>query len=208
VLDAEALAQLAHLRGHRGRIPRIAGEYLHRDGTALCGADQAEDDLRIVALAVARVTASGQLATASGQPGRGQVVQHERGAHQVLTGQAARLGLMQPVQRLVQVLDTAPAHPEHPAERGVGGVVVQQAMRCELGCWRDHARDQHRQQQRLQLLGRRTEPACRATAARAAEHGRHVAVRQGAFDGEDLGRTGYSDAAAKQRLQAFDHLGG
>jgi hypothetical protein len=128
VLEAEALAQLAHLLGHCGRVPRVAWKHLHRDGTALCGADQAKDDLRIVALAVAGMTARGQLAASSGQPRRGEVVEHERRAHQVLTGQAAfdqRLGLVQPIQRLVQVLGNALAHPEHTAERGVRGVVVQ-----------------------------------------------------------------------------------
>ena len=53
------------------------------------GADQAEDDLRVVALAVARMTARGQLAAAPRQPGRGQVVQHQGGAHQVLARQGA-----------------------------------------------------------------------------------------------------------------------
>jgi len=45
VLDAEALAQLGHLRGHGGRIAGVAGEHLHRDRTALRRANQTEDDL-------------------------------------------------------------------------------------------------------------------------------------------------------------------
>ncbi len=68
-LDAKAILELADLGGHCGRIGGVALEHLHRDRTALGGAHQAKDDLRIVALAIARMTAGGQLAAASGQPG-------------------------------------------------------------------------------------------------------------------------------------------
>ena len=79
-LDAEALLELGHLSGHRGRVGGVALEHLHRDRATLGGAHQAEDDLRIVALAVTRMPARGQLAATPGQPGRGQVVQHQRAA--------------------------------------------------------------------------------------------------------------------------------
>ena len=42
--------------------------------------------------------------------------------------------------------------------------------------------------------------------ARRAQHRGHVAVRQGALDGEDLLDAGYGHAAAQQHLQALDHL--
>ena len=120
VLDTEARAQLAHLRGHGGRIPRVARKHLHRDRATLAGADQAEHDLRIVALAVARVPARGQRAAASRQPSRGQVVQHQGRAHQVPTGQPpldAWLRRVQPVQCSVQLTGIALTHSEHTAQR-------------------------------------------------------------------------------------------
>ncbi len=211
MIDAKARLELGHLCGHSGRIGRVALEHLHGDGAALGRADQAEDDLRIVTLAVARMTARGQLAAASGQPSRSQVVQHQCGAHQVLARQApfdGGLRLVQPVQRPVQVLGAALAHPEHAAQRRAGRVVVQLAVRGELGGGLDHAGHQHGQQQRLQLLGRRAEPLRGATAARAAKHGSHVPMRQAAFDGEQLCGAGHGHAPTQQHLQALDDLGG
>ena len=107
VLDAEAILELGHLRGHGGRVGGVALEHLHRDRTALGRAQQPEDDLRVIALAVARMAARGQLAAVPGQPGRGQVVQHQGRARQVLTRQApldGRLRVVQPVQRPVQII--------------------------------------------------------------------------------------------------------
>ena len=65
-----------------------------------------------------------------------------------------RLCAMQPVQRPIQVIGTALTHPQHAAQRGAGGVVVQQPVCGQLGGRRDHAGHQHRQQDGLQLLGR------------------------------------------------------
>ena len=185
--DAEALLELAHLRSHRGGVGGVALEHLHRDRAALGGAHQAEDDLRIVALAVARVAPRSQLAAAPGQPGRSEVVQHQGGAREVLARQApldGGLRLVQPVQRPVQVVRAALAHAQHPAQRGGGRLVAQRAVRGQLGGGLEHARHQHGLQQRLQLLGGRAEPGRRARAARGAEDGGHVAMGQRTLDNE------------------------
>ena len=57
LLDTETRFELRHLRGHRGRVGGVAGEHLHRHRAAVGGTDQTEDDLRVIALAVARMPA-------------------------------------------------------------------------------------------------------------------------------------------------------
>ena len=210
-LDAETLLELGHLRGHGSRVSRVALEHLHGDRAALGGAHQAKDDLRVVALAIARMATSGQLAAAPSQPGGGEVIEHQGGAHQVLARQApldGGLRLVQPVQCPVQVIGVALTHAQHAAQRGAGGVVVQLAMGGQLGGRLDHAGDQHGLQQRLQRLGRRAEPVRRAAATRAAQHRCDVAMGQGAFDAEELVGTGYRHAATQQYLQTLEDLRG
>ena len=52
-LDAESFLELAHLGGHGTGVARVAGEHLHRDGRTAGRAHEAEDDLRVIALAIA-----------------------------------------------------------------------------------------------------------------------------------------------------------
>ena len=53
------------------------------------------------------------------------------------------LRLVQPVQRTVQIVGAALTHAQQVAQRGGGGVVVQRAMRDQLGRRLEHARHQH-----------------------------------------------------------------
>ena len=202
---------LATWARHRGRVGGVALEHLHRDRATLGRAHQAEDDLRIVALAVARMAPRGQLAATPGQPGRGQVVQHQRAAQQMLARQApldVRLRVVQPVQRPVQIVGAALA--QRPARAPARRWPCRHAACGAWPAWRP--------------APARAPPAWPAAAAAApagpsrtsrrtratgrTEHRRDMAVGQAALDGEDRLGTGYGDAAAQQHLQALDHLSG
>ena len=156
------------------------------------------------------MAARGQLAAAPGEPGRGEVVEHQRGTGEVLARQApldGRLCVVQPVQRAVQLIGAALAHAQHAAQRGAGCVILELAVGGQLGGGLDDTGHQHGQQQRPQLVGSRAEPDRGAAAASTAQNSGHVAVRQGAIHDEELSCTGYGHTAAKQHLQALDHLG-
>ena len=159
-------------------------------GQPLRRAHQPEDDLRIVALAVARMAARGQLAAAPRQPSRGQVVEHQRGPARCWRAKTPldhRLRLMQPVQRPVQLIGTALTYPQHagPAsELAVSSCSKRWVASLEAGAITRAT--SMASSTRLQLLGRRREPLRGARAARCTQHGGHMAVGQGALDREDL----------------------
>ena len=76
--EPEAGAQLVDLRAQGGRIGRVAREDLDRHRAALGVAQQAEDDLRLAALAVAGVAVARQRAAAALHPGRADVIEPPR----------------------------------------------------------------------------------------------------------------------------------
>ena len=60
VVNVEALANLADLRGHSAGVGAVAGEHFNRDRTAIGGAQQAIDDLHLAAFAISVVAECGQ----------------------------------------------------------------------------------------------------------------------------------------------------
>ena len=161
-LDAEALLELGHLRGHRGRVGGVALEHLHRDRAALGRADQAEDDLRVVALAVARMTrvrpARSNARSARSKSGRTApgCCPPDAGA----PGAARWPACASCSQSSARYRSSAlhwPTPSTRPSEER-GRVVVQHAVRGQLGGRLQHARHQHGLQHRLQLLRGRAEP--------------------------------------------------
>jgi len=135
VLDAETLLELGHLCRHRGRIGRIAGEHLDRHRATAGRADQAKDDLWIVASPIARMAACGKRTAATREPGRRQVVENERATRQVLACQTSfdgRLRVVQPVQRPIKRLGLDRTQTQHPAQRMRRRVVVQLAVGSQL----------------------------------------------------------------------------
>jgi len=116
------------------------------------------------------------------------------------------LSVVQPVQRPVQIIGAALAQPQHAPQRRGGRVLLQHAVRGELRGRLQHARHQHRLQQRLQILRGRSEPHTRTRATGSAEHRRDMAMGQAALDGEDRLGTGYGDTTTQQHLQPLDHI--
>ena len=155
------------------------------------------------------MASGGQLAAMPRQPGRGEVVQHQGAAHQVLARQGPLEGglrLVQPVQGAVQIVGLALTHAQHAAQRAGGGVVMQHAVGGELGGGRQHACAEHGQQHRSQLLGRTGKPLLGPTGARRAEHGGHVAVGQAALDGHERVDRLHGHAALEQEAKVLDQL--
>src|ERR1700747_1236165 len=76
-LSWQALAQFLDLGGQRRGVSGIALEPLDRDRTPIGGAQQAEDDLRLVALSVAAVAVLGEFAGAAFGEGGGEGGGHE-----------------------------------------------------------------------------------------------------------------------------------
>ena len=123
--EAEAVAEFGHLGGHRPGVGGVAGEDLDGDRAALPGAEQAEDDLQGVALAVAAVAAPGQRAASALEVGGGEVVEDEGVVAEVLGGQPGldgRLAGAEPVEGGVELVLLDLAEIEEGAEGGGGGL--------------------------------------------------------------------------------------
>ena len=99
--NPETRTDLVHLRRHRRGVPRRALEDLDRHRTAFRGTQQPDDDLQFAALAVARVSALGQLAAATLEVAGGHVVQHESVLLQMASGQGVLDGLLAGTQEPV-----------------------------------------------------------------------------------------------------------
>ena len=142
-LQPEAVAELADLRGHGGRIDRVPRERLYRHGPTPAVAKHPELDLRQPPLAVAGVFMRRQRAGPAIAPDRGQIVKNRASLAQMLFGQRLldpRLaleklvyGLVKPVladvlwkaelgreRRDVRLRPGAPGDPERVAEAVAG----------------------------------------------------------------------------------------
>ena len=97
----EAGADLVHLRRHRRGIPRRALEDLDGHRTTFRGTQQADDDLQFAPLAVARVSALGQLAATALEVAGGHVVQDQGVLPEVTPGQGVLDGLLAGTQEPV-----------------------------------------------------------------------------------------------------------
>jgi hypothetical protein len=147
--NAETFLELGDLYRHGGRIRRVAGEHLDRHRAAAGRADQAEDDLRIITLAIARMAACRQRTAAAREPGRGQVVEDQCAARQVLARQTSfdgRLRVVQPIQRAVHILGLDGTQPQHAPQRMRRRLVAQHAVGGQLGARRHDAGHHHGQQ--------------------------------------------------------------
>ena len=109
-------------------------------------------------------------------------------------------------QCAVLIVHAALAHAQHPAQQGGGRVVVQHAVGGELGGQLEHARHQHRLQQRLQLLRGRTEPQRRTRTARRAEHRSDMTMWQWALVGKSRGARLHGHAAFEHDAKVLDWL--
>ena len=87
VAQPEALFQLGDLGGDGGRIGSIAFQHLDRHGATVRGTQQANDQLRPVAAAVAAVTVAGQGTAAAFEIGRGDVVEHQCAVREMAAGE-------------------------------------------------------------------------------------------------------------------------
>ena len=76
--EVETLLELGDLGSQRAGITGITREHFDRHRTAVTGAQQAEHDLQLVAFAVAAVAASRQRTGPALEPGRADVVEHQR----------------------------------------------------------------------------------------------------------------------------------
>ena len=134
--EPEAGAQLVDLRAQGGRIGRVAREDLDRHRAALGVAQQAEDDLRLAALAVAGVAVARQRAAAALHPGRADVVEHQGAVGEMTPGQAPLdrpLAFQQPVHRRIERVFVDRAQPQLPGQAVAQRVVAQTARGGQLG---------------------------------------------------------------------------
>ena len=91
--QSETAPELVDLHAHGGRVGGVAVEHLDRHRTPLGVAQQAELDLQLAALGVARMTVFGQRAAAPFQVHRGQVIEHQCTVVEVALGQASLNGV-------------------------------------------------------------------------------------------------------------------
>ena len=103
VVNVEALANLADLRGQSTGVGAVAGEHFNRDRTAVGGAQQAIDDLHLAAFAVSVVAECGKCTALSFDIAGGDIVEHQRAAAQVAIGETfldPHLPFSQPVKHI------------------------------------------------------------------------------------------------------------
>ena len=210
-LQLEALLQLVDLRRQRQRIGGIAFEHLDRDRAAVGRAHQADDNLRPVAAVVAAVAMLRQFAAASFEIGGGDIVEQQRAILQVAAGQRGfdeRLLAAQPVERGIDLLGGDLAEPQHLAQRMAGGGGIQHPRGRQLGRRLEQAGDDQGQRQIAAALRRAArQHGVERDAARGAERGEHVAVRQRADDFHRLGG-GQQFVAAQHGAELLNALGG
>ena len=122
--DAETLPDLVHLPSQRGRIGRVPGEHLDRQGAASGRAQQPEHDLLLALLAVPVVAEGGQRAEPPLQVARAHVVQEQGGVLEVPVGEAGldpALAGQQPVEHGQHLVARDGSQAQQGAEAGVGG---------------------------------------------------------------------------------------
>jgi Transposase len=118
-------------------------------------------DLQFALLAVARVAEARQLAAAAFEPGRGDVVEHQRPVFEVAArerGLDRVLARAEPVERAIELDLVDRSQPQQPAQARAGGGDGQLARGSELGGGRDQpAGNQRHCQRRQALVGRLAE---------------------------------------------------
>ena len=210
-VELEALAQLLDLGGQRRRVSGIALEHLNSDGAAIGGTQQAEDDLRLVALSVAAVTVTGEFAASSFEVGRGEIVEHEAAVLEMLVrerGLDVRLRLTEPVKGGVEFVFVDVSKAEDGAEGMCGGVLAELSGGCELCRGFDDARDDHREGELGEPFGFARQQSVEAEFARHSEDGGDMPVRQRALDLEPLGGVGQTGLALQEAAQGLELVGG
>jgi hypothetical protein len=210
-LQLEALLQLVDLRRQGHRIGGVAFEHLDRYRAAVGRAHQADDNLRPVTAVVAAVAMLRQLAAAPFEIGGGDIVEQQRAILQMAAGQCGfdeRLLTAQPVERGIDLLGGDTAEPQHLAQRMGGGGGVQHPRGRQLGRRLEQARNDQGQRQIPPALRRPArQHGVERDAARSAERGQHVAVRQRADDFHRLGG-GQQFVAAQHGAELLNALGG
>ena len=206
----EALFELVDLRRQCRWIGGVAFEHLDRHRTAIGSTEQAVNDLQFALLAVPRIAEAPQLAAPSLEPGRRDIVQHQRTVLEVVAGERGLdrgLALTQPVEGAVEFDLVDRTEPEPPAQARTGGVGGEIARGGEFGGGCDEpAGDQRDRQRRQTLVGGPAEPPVEADCPDRAQHRGGVAVRQGAADTDPL--LGHGDAALQEGAKALDQRGG
>ena len=209
-LQVEALLQLVDLRRQHHRIGGIAFEHLDRYRAAVGGAHQADDNLRPVTAVVAAVAIPRQFAAASFEIGGGDIVEQQRAVLQMATGQLGfdePLLAAQPVERSIDLFGGDFADPQHLAQRMAGGGRVQHPCSRQLGCRFEQACDNQGQRQIAPALRRPArQHGVERDAARGAERGQHVAMRQRA-DNFHRFAGGQQFVAAQYGAKLFNALG-
>ncbi len=210
-LQLEALFQLVDLCRQRRRIGGVAFEHLDRDRAAVGRAHQPDDKLRPIGTVVAAVAMLRQFAAASFEIGGGDVVEQQRAILQMASGQRGfdeRLLAAQPVERGIDLLGGNLAEPQHLAQRMAGGGGVQHPRRRQLGRRLEQAGDDQGQRQIAAALRRPArQHGIERDAARGAQCGQHVAMRQRADNFHRLSG-GQQFVAAQHGTELLDALGG
>jgi len=148
-----------------------------------------------------------QLAAAAFEPGRRDVVEHQRAVLEVAAGQRRldrALARAQPVERAVELDLVDRAQPEQPPQARGGGVGGEFARGGELRGGRNQAAGDQRQRCKA-LVGRLAEQPVEPDRPHCAQYRGGVAMRQGAADANRVG--GNSDPAFQQRAKTFDQWG-
>ena len=194
------------------RIGGVAGKHFDRHRTAVGCTQQTVDDLQLALLAVPRVAEARQLAAPALQPGRGDVVKHQRTVLEVAAGERGldrALALTQPVEGAVEFDLVDRTEPEPPAQARTGGVGGREIARGgEFGGGCDEPAGDQRDRQRRP-------DACRQ-AGRAAGRGRSPGSSPALpWRGRAARRGGYGPpprsrrhAALQEGAKALDQRGG
>ena len=152
-----------------------------------------------------------QFAAPPFEVGGGDVVEQQRAILQVATGQPGfDEGLLaaQPVERGLDFLGGDLAEPQHLAQRMAGGGGIQHSRGRQLGGRLQQAGDDQGQRKIAAALRRAArQQRVERDAARRAERGEHVAVRQCADDFDRLGG-GQQFVATQYGAELLNALGG
>jgi hypothetical protein len=152
-----------------------------------------------------------QFAAASFEISGSDIVEQQRAILQVAAGQAGfdeRLLAAQPVERGIDLLGGDTAEPQHLAQRMAGGGGIQHPRGRQLGRWLEQAGNDQGQRQIAPALRRPArQHGIERDAARGAQCGEHVAVRQRANDFHCLS-SGQQFVAAQHGAELFNALGG
>src|ERR1019366_4300546 len=161
---------------------------LDRDGTAVRGTQQPDDQLRAIGPVVPAVAVMGKFAMASFEVGRGHVIEHERAFLEVAAGETGLdEGLLgyQPVQGGVDLAYRDGAEAERLAEGMAGRGGVEHARGGEFGRRIEQPGDDQGENEIAPALRRAAgEQAIKADTAGGGQRGEDMTMRQGAADFE------------------------